>query len=79
MTLLGFIIWAYVGKVDIVSKGTAIVQGKSDMSTIRTQIVGVIENVSVHSGDKVKRGHFDSIKTRNYLINKINLNKLLSN
>ncbi|HFT2183473.1 TPA: HlyD family efflux transporter periplasmic adaptor subunit [Bacillus cereus] len=56
LTLLGFIIWAYVGKVDIVSKGTAIVQGKSDMSTIRTQIVGVIENVSVHSGDKVKKG-----------------------
>ena len=27
LTLLGFIIWAYVGKVDIVSKGTAIVQG----------------------------------------------------
>lgn len=56
LTLLGFIIWAYVGKVDIVSKGTAIVQGKSDMSTIRTQIVGVIENVSVHSGDEVKKG-----------------------
>lgn len=56
LTLLGFIIWAYVGKVDIVSKGTAIVQGKSDMSTIRTQIVGVIENISVHSGDEVKKG-----------------------
>ena len=34
------------------------------MSTIRTQIVGVIENVSVHSGDKVKKGHFDSIKNQ---------------
>lgn len=45
-----------MGKVDIVSKGTAIVQGKSDMSTIRTQIVGVIENISVHSGDEVKKG-----------------------
>ncbi|PKJ54473.1 MULTISPECIES: HlyD family efflux transporter periplasmic adaptor subunit [Bacillus] len=56
LTLLGFIIWAYMGKVDIVSKGTAIVQGKSDMSTIRTQIVGVIENISVHSGDEVKKG-----------------------
>lgn len=56
LTLLGFIIWAYVGKVDIVSKGTAIVQGKSDMSTIRTQIAGVIENISVHSGDEVKKG-----------------------
>jgi len=56
LSLLGFMIWAYVGKMDIVSKGTAMVQGESDVSTSRSQIVGIVETVAVRSGDVVKKG-----------------------
>lgn len=56
ISLLGFMIWAYVGKLDIVSKGTAMIQGKSDISVSRTQISGVVDTVSVQSGDAVKKG-----------------------
>lgn len=56
ISLLTFAIWAYIGKVDIVSKGTAMIQGKSDASVSRTQIVGVVDKVAVKSGDEVKKG-----------------------
>ncbi|RWS39665.1 HlyD family efflux transporter periplasmic adaptor subunit [Bacillus mycoides] len=56
LVFLFFLIWAYFGKMDIVSEGTAIVQGKSEVSVIRTQITGVVENVLVGSGDEVKQG-----------------------
>ncbi|PDY85337.1 HlyD family efflux transporter periplasmic adaptor subunit [Bacillus toyonensis] len=54
--LLGFTIWAYVGKFDIVSKGTAMVQGKLDVSVSRTQIAGIVDTISFQSGDEVKKG-----------------------
>ncbi|MGH1146183.1 HlyD family efflux transporter periplasmic adaptor subunit [Bacillus pseudomycoides] len=54
--LFGFVIWAYVGKLDIVSKGTAMIQGKSMISVSRTQIVGTVDVVAVKSGDEVKKG-----------------------
>ncbi|HDR8090375.1 TPA: HlyD family efflux transporter periplasmic adaptor subunit [Bacillus cereus] len=56
LTFLGFMCWAYIGKIDIVSKGTAIIQGKSDIGIIRTQVAGVVDNVFVRSGDEVKKG-----------------------
>ncbi|MEH6890185.1 HlyD family efflux transporter periplasmic adaptor subunit [Bacillus sp. JJ864] len=56
LNLLGFMIWAYFGKIDIVSKGTAIVQGKSDISMSRSQIVGIVDTIAVKSGDEVKKG-----------------------
>ncbi|HCF55643.1 MAG TPA: hemolysin D [Bacillus sp. (in: Bacteria)] len=56
ISLLGFMIWAYVGKLDIVSKGTAMIQGKSEVSVYRNQIAGIVESVSVRSGDEVKKG-----------------------
>ena len=56
LSLIGFIIWAYVGKLDIVSKGTAMIQGKSDVSVSRTQIPGVVDTISVQSGNAVKKG-----------------------
>ncbi|MFB6649262.1 HlyD family efflux transporter periplasmic adaptor subunit [Bacillus toyonensis] len=56
LSFLGFIIWAYIGTLDTVSKGTAIVQGKSDISASRSQIVGIIDTVFVQSGDEVKIG-----------------------
>lgn len=56
LSVLTFAIWAYIGKVDIVSKGTAMIQGKSDASVSRTQIVGVVDQVAVKSGDEVKKG-----------------------
>ncbi|MBU4642999.1 MULTISPECIES: HlyD family efflux transporter periplasmic adaptor subunit [Bacillus cereus group] len=56
LSLLGFMIWAYVGKMDIVSKGTAMVQGESDVSTSRSQIGGIVDTVAVRSGDEVKKG-----------------------
>ncbi|CAM4201632.1 HlyD family efflux transporter periplasmic adaptor subunit [Bacillus paramycoides] len=55
-SLFVFLIWAYVSKIDIVSKGTAMIQGKSDASVSRTQIVGVVDMVAVKSGDEVKKG-----------------------
>ncbi len=57
MSLFVFLIWAYVSKIDIVSKGTAMIQGKSDVSVSRTQIVGVIDTVAVKPGDEVKKGN----------------------
>jgi len=56
LSLLVFIIWAYIGTLDTVSKGTAIVQGKSDVSASRSQIVGTVDTVFVQSGDEVKIG-----------------------
>ncbi len=51
-----FLIWAFVGKIDIVSKGTATIQGKSDISISRVQVTGTIDTVFVKSGDEVKKG-----------------------
>lgn len=58
MSLFVFLIWAYVSKIDIVSKGTAMIQGKSDVSVSRTQIVGVVDTVAVKPGDEVKKEIF---------------------
>ncbi|MFA2567813.1 HlyD family efflux transporter periplasmic adaptor subunit [Bacillus wiedmannii] len=54
--LLGFLMWAYFGKIDIVSKGPAFVQGNSEVSVSRSQVPGIIEKIAVHSGDEVKKG-----------------------
>lgn len=62
--LLGFLgfcllfgcLWAYFGKIDIVSKGTAIVQGGQDVSLIRTPLNGIVEELRVKSGDEIKKG-----------------------
>ncbi|TKH82319.1 biotin/lipoyl-binding protein, partial [Bacillus cereus] len=56
ISLLVFLIWAYIGKIDVVSKGTAMVQGKSDISVSRNNIAGVVDTISVQSGDEVKKG-----------------------
>ncbi|ENJ6138929.1 HlyD family efflux transporter periplasmic adaptor subunit [Bacillus sp. HUB-I-004] len=56
MSLFTFLIWSYIGSVDIVSKGTAMIQGKSEISVSRTQIVGVVDTVAVKPGDEVKKG-----------------------
>lgn len=55
-SFIGFLIWAFVGKIDIVSKGTATIQGKSDISISRVQVTGTIDTVFVRSGDEVKKG-----------------------
>ncbi|HDR7785302.1 TPA: HlyD family efflux transporter periplasmic adaptor subunit [Bacillus wiedmannii] len=54
--LLVFIIWACIGKIDMANKGIAIVQGKSDISVSRNKIAGVVDTVTVKSGDEVKKG-----------------------
>lgn len=51
-----FMIWAYIGKIDIVSKGTAIIQAKSEVGVIRTQMTGIVEEVLVRPGDEVRKG-----------------------
>lgn len=56
LSFIVFIIWAFVGKIDIVSKGTATIQGKSDISISRVQVTGTIDTVFVRSGDEVKKG-----------------------
>lgn len=58
MSLFAFLIWTYVSRIDIVSKGTAMIQGKSDISVSRTQIVGVVDTVNVKSGNEVKKEMF---------------------
>ncbi|MGM2835431.1 hemolysin D, partial [Bacillus cereus group sp. Bce025] len=56
IALFGFIIWAYFGKLDIVSKGIATIQGKSAISVSRAQMTGNVEDVAVKIGDEVKKG-----------------------
>lgn len=42
------------------------IQGKSDVSVSRTQIVGVIDTVAVKPGDEVKKGNIlIQLKIRN--------------
>ncbi|MBL3887885.1 HlyD family efflux transporter periplasmic adaptor subunit [Bacillus cereus] len=53
---LGVLIWIYLGKIEIVSKGTAIVQGESDIGIVRAQSIGIVDEMFVHKGDKVKKG-----------------------
>lgn len=54
--LLFGILWGYLGKIDIVSKGTAIVQSGQDVSIIRTSFNGIVEELRVKSGDEIKKG-----------------------
>lgn len=54
--LIGFCLWAYFGKIDIVSKGTAIIQGKKEASMVQSRLGGVVSRVAVQSGDYVKKG-----------------------
>ncbi|MEM5606427.1 hypothetical protein AAHB51_27305 [Bacillus cereus] len=49
------ILWGYLGKIDIVSKGTAIVQSGQDVSIIRTSFNGIVEELRVKSGDEIKK------------------------
>ncbi|KXY14315.1 HlyD family efflux transporter periplasmic adaptor subunit [Bacillus sp. FSL K6-0067] len=49
-------LWGYLGKIDIVSKGTAIVQEGQDVSLIRTQSNGIVEELRVKPGDEIKKG-----------------------
>ncbi|HHL0974252.1 TPA: HlyD family efflux transporter periplasmic adaptor subunit [Bacillus cereus] len=56
VSVVAFSIWVYVGKLDVVSKGTAIIEGKSDVSVSRTQVGGIVDMVPVQSGDEVKQG-----------------------
>lgn len=56
VSVVAFSIWGYVGKLDVVSKGTAIIEGKSDVSVSRTQAGGIVDMVPVQSGDEVKLG-----------------------
>ncbi|MCU5709646.1 HlyD family efflux transporter periplasmic adaptor subunit [Bacillus cereus] len=56
ISIFTFLIWAYISKIDIVSKGTAMIQGKSDVSVSRNQIPGVVDTVNVKSGSEVKKG-----------------------
>ncbi|MGH0950060.1 HlyD family efflux transporter periplasmic adaptor subunit [Bacillus mycoides] len=56
VSVVAFSIWVYVGKLDVVSKGTAIIEGKSDVSVSRTQVGGIVDMVLVQSGDEVKQG-----------------------
>ncbi|HDR4465090.1 TPA: HlyD family efflux transporter periplasmic adaptor subunit [Bacillus cereus] len=51
-----FVVWAYFGKVDIVSKGTVIIQNKFESSLVRSKNKGILDNVLVKSGDFVKTG-----------------------
>ncbi|MCM3737939.1 HlyD family secretion protein [Bacillus cytotoxicus] len=51
-----FFVWTYFGTIDIVSKGTAIVHGKSDVDVIRSQVGGTVNKIKVHSGDYVRKG-----------------------
>lgn len=50
------ILWGYLGKIDIVSKGNAIVQSGQDVSIIRTSLNGIVEELRVKSGDEIKKG-----------------------
>ncbi|PGX90173.1 hemolysin D [Bacillus cereus] len=54
--LIGFCLWAYFGKIDIVSKGTAIIQGKKEVSMVQSRLGGTVSHVAVHSGDYVRKG-----------------------
>ncbi|GGE85976.1 HlyD family efflux transporter periplasmic adaptor subunit [Priestia taiwanensis] len=51
-----FIGWAYFGKVDVVSKGTAIIQGETEIQISRAQIPGSIDQIAVQNGDEVQEG-----------------------
>lgn len=78
-------LWAYLGKIDIVSKGTAIVQGGQDVSIIRTSLSGIVEELRVKSGDEIKKGDIiiqlkneelmDKKKQLNLMINHIEIQK----
>ncbi|SHH99228.1 HlyD family efflux transporter periplasmic adaptor subunit [Virgibacillus chiguensis] len=54
--LICFIIWAIYGNFEVVSKGTAMVESKSDVSVSRAQVQGIVDTVHVSSGDEVKKG-----------------------
>lgn len=56
LILIGCIVWAWIGTIDIVNKGTAIIQENSDANTLRLSIGGNVETTVVKNGDEVKKG-----------------------
>lgn len=53
--LLGCLVWAWVGTMDVVSKGTAIIQEDSDVYTVRLPLGGHIEKIMITNGAEVKK------------------------
>lgn len=54
--IIGCIIWAWVGTMDIVNKGTAIIQESDSANIIRLPIGGTVETICVKNGEEVKQG-----------------------
>ncbi|EJR54178.1 hypothetical protein IIO_05788 [Bacillus cereus VD115] len=54
--LIVFILWAYFGKIDIVSKGTAVIQEKKEASMVQSRVGGTVSQITVHSGDYIRKG-----------------------
>lgn len=53
---IGCIIWAWIGTIDIVSKGTAIIQEKDSPNILRFPMTGTVESIVVKDGQEVKQG-----------------------
>ena len=53
---IGCMIWVWIGTIDIVSKGTAIIQEKDSPNTLRLPMTGTVENITVKDGQEVKQG-----------------------
>lgn len=49
-------IWAYLGEIDIVSKGNGIVRPNENLSSIRNKTAGEVEYVDLEEGKSVEKG-----------------------
>ncbi|MCU5459436.1 HlyD family efflux transporter periplasmic adaptor subunit [Bacillus cereus] len=55
LVMIGGGVWAYLGEIEITTKGTVIVQDISEKSIIRANSVVTVDKVLVRSGDKVRK------------------------
>ena len=56
LALIGFVYWAYVSKIEEITRTTGVVIASSRTQIIQSGIDGVIEEVVIREGEKVKKG-----------------------
>ncbi len=74
--LIILFIWLFYGEIDIVSKGTGIIEANENISTIKSKVAGEIKTWNIEEGKYVEKGEvLFEINTENLEVKKIQLEK----
>lgn len=71
--LIILFIWLFYGEIDIVSKGTGIIEANENISTIKSKVAGEIKTWNIEEGKYVEKGEvLFEINTENLEVKKYN-------